>query len=247
MAEEVLGSDELKEPSNEVNEGTAVPKETTEQGQAITEEQPTAKWMSQLPKELREDATLKGFNTIGDLAKAYLKEKATPIEEKTEEGGTLDGILEDNGWDEFKKEFIKEGEVPNPKLDEFVEFAKQSTLTPKQAKALLETTQKYTEAQQQVVQKQREEAPKKCREFLQKQWGEDYEKGMQDVKKGATKILTDDEFSQNFKKAYQNDPFAIELLRRVGAMLTEPQRAFTSTSEHTEKPNAWGISPNLFK
>lgn len=239
--EEEKGMETTTEPSEVVKAEEQQPNETASTGKEEVEVKPNPKWMSQLSKELRDNEKLKEFSSLNELASAVLSKEGN--EEKKENSSVLEDVLNEPNeeeWVAFKKEFVKEGN--NPQLDKYVEFVKGAKLTPKQAKALLENANKQ---QTQTM----EDAPKKCREFLQQQWGKDYDKGMQNAKKGAQKILSDDEFSKGFKSHYANDPFAIELLRRVGNMLEEPPKAFQQTADHKDtssKSNDWGIPVNLF-
>lgn len=254
----------FREPEASLSDNTSKGEETSEvkeeakqDGTQETQGQPVINnaWMAQLPKDLRDRQELKKFNSIGELAQAFLGEG------KTQEGQSrsfLESITTEQNqaeWEEFRKEYITDKSTEQDKqgLENYIDFVKKANLNSKQAKDLLSASKEVFTSQQQEAKAKKEayekEAPKRCEEFLKKTWGEAYEKNTSQAKKGYNKLFSkDDEFSKSFKSSsYVNDPLIMELLNRVGSLYNEPAKAFESKSEHVVKENGWGISEKFYK
>lgn len=238
-------------------ETSEVKEETKQQGTQETQGQPATNnaWMAQLPKDLRDREELKKFNSIGELASAFLGEGK---ENKEQSRSFLESITTEANkeeWDEFRKEYITDKSTEQDKkgIENYIDLVKKANLNSKQAKDLLNISKDVLSSRQQEAKAKKElfekEAPKRCEEFLKKTWGEAYEKNTSQAKKGYSKLFAkDDEFSKSFNQSsYVNDPLIMELLSRVGSLYNEPVKAFEGKSEHTVKENGWGISEKFYK
>ena len=234
-------------------EATEVVKEEENVGGQPIETKP---WMAQLPKELQGSEELKGFNTIGELAKAYLTKGEVKQEDNSKsflEKLTTEENKED--WDKFRAEILTDKATEEEKkgLENYIEFTKKAKLNSTQAKDLLEASKEVAKAQREENQRAKEErerqAPKLCEEFLKKTWGEQYEKNTKQAQKGYNKLFKEgEEFTKSFNNSkYTNDPLIMELLNRVGSLFAEPSDAFKGGAEHSKKENGWGIAERFYK
>lgn len=249
------GGEATKEASTtEVVEDTSVEKGVENVGGQPSECKP---WMAQLPKELQASEELKGFNTIGELAKAYLSKGVEEAKEDNTksflEKLTTEEDKED--WDKFRAEYINDKSTEEEKqgLEKYIEFTKKAKLNSAQAKDLFETSKEVMKAQREESQRATEErqrqAPKLCEEFLKKTWGDQYEKNTKQAQRGYTKLFKEgEEFTKSFNSSkYTNDPLIMELLNRVGSLFAEPSDAFKGGIEHSKKENGWGIAERFYK
>lgn len=213
-------------------------------------------WMAQLPKDLQASEELKGFNTIGELAKAYLSKGEVKEEDNSKsflERLTTEENKED--WDKFRSEYVgdKSTEEERQGLEKYIEFTKKAKLNSAQAKDLLEASKEVIKAQREESQRAKEEmerqAPRRCEEFLKKTWGEKYEENVKQAQRGYTKLFKEGEdFTKSFNNSkYTNDPLIMELLNRVGSLFAEPSDAFKGGIEHSKKENGWGIAERFYK
>ena len=209
-------------------------------------------WMAQLPKDLQQNEQLKGFSSIGDLAKAYLGKGQEVKEDKRSflEKVTVEPNKEE--WDGFRKELLSENATEDEKkgLESYIDFAKKININSTQAKELLKVSKELATSQNAKRQEYEEQAPKRCEEFLKKHWGDSYDSELSQAKKGYAKLFSadGDELAKSFMQSkYTNDPLIMQLLSRVGSLLAEPKGAFENKTEHAKVENGWGIAEKFYK
>lgn len=217
--------------------------QTVEGSNAVSEpeakETTTGTWRDQLPKDMRDSEGLIGFKTIGELAKAYLAKG------KDEEATTdfLDKTVDSAEWDKFTDRMTEEADPSGGISNSIIKVAKEVGIKPAQAKAIMEGLSGYEN-------EMRQQSSASCENAMRQIWGNSYDVNKADALSGYDKIIAGDEaFAGAVKSSgLVNSPIVVEMCRRIGSLLKEPQTGFIGTSAEPKQSEAEDLyGTNLFK
>lgn len=203
--------------------------------EAVLEQPTSLGWRAGLPDDLKENAALKDFKTVGDFAKSYLETSAKVPELEGKLGNSIPKLA-DNATDEQRNQFYDalgrpkqpseyefEGEDKN--APEWTSYWKQTShelgLTKTQAKALSgrfnAQMQKLVEAHNTSVQNEMKATETK----LKSEMGDKYEANVELAKRMHQKYLGS-EFDKDFENANPTQRFGmIRLLMKVANLTGE--------------------------
>ncbi len=180
---------------------------------------------SQMPPGLREEPSLKTFDSVDKLAKSYVNAVKMI-------GGNPDNMVaipsEGEKWDDFynkigRPEHFKDYEFgdQNGELDGFREFAHDTGLTQDQANNILKLYGDIQEEEQESHQNGLEELRTNTTMELQKEWGKNYD-GKMDYAKRAFAQFASPELSQLMDESGMgNHPEMLRVFAKVGELMGE--------------------------
>ncbi len=228
-----------------------------------TEGEPTAAggerpaWMAQLPDDLKDSGTLTGFQSIGDLGRAYLDARGEldesvrmPEEEATEEEKTEFwrglGVPEEAGYYEFDDISMPEGlEGVDEFEDAFRDMAHRAGLLDAQARDVhrffMESFRDAYEAEQQA----RREGHDQAVGELQREWGTGYERNVELALRAAHRF-GGDAMTQWLEETGAGDlPEVIRAWHAVGEAIADDTTVMGSTGGSGERERMGDGTPVL--
>ena len=180
---------------------------------------------SQMPPGLREEPSLKTFDSVDKLAKSYVNAVKMI-------GGNPDNMVaipdEGEKWDDFYNKIGRPEKAndyqfgdENGELDGFREFAHDTGLTQDQASNILKLYGDIQEEQEEAHQNGLEELRTNTTMELQKEWGKNYD-GKMDYAKRAFAQFASPELSQLMDESGMgNHPEMLRVFAKVGELMGE--------------------------
>ena len=180
---------------------------------------------SQMPPGLREEPSLKTFDSVDKLAKSYVNAVIMI-------GGNPDNMVaipsEGVKWDDFYNKIGRPEKAndyqfgdENGELDGFREFAHDTGLTQDQASNILKLYGDIQEEQEEAHQNGLEELRTNTTMELQKEWGKNYD-GKMDYAKRAFAQFASPELSQLMDESGMgNHPEMLRVFAKVGELMGE--------------------------
>ena len=180
---------------------------------------------SQMPPGLREEPSLKTFDSVDKLAKSYVNAVKMI-------GGNPDNMVaipdEGETWDDFYNKIGRPEKAndyqfgdENGELDGFREFAHDTGLTQDQASNILKLYGDIQEEQEEAHQNGLEELRTNTTMELQKEWGKNYD-GKMDYAKRAFAQFASPELSQLMDESGMgNHPEMLRVFAKVGELMGE--------------------------
>ena len=180
---------------------------------------------SQMPPGLREEPSLKTFDSVDKLAKSYVNAVKMI-------GGNPDNMVaipdEGEKWDDFYNKIGRPEKAndyqfgdENGELDGFREFAHDTGLTQDQANNILKLYGDIQEEEQESHQNGLEELRTNTTMELQKEWGKNYD-GKMDYAKRAFAQFASPELSQLMDESGMgNHPEMLRVFAKVGELMGE--------------------------
>lgn len=212
----------------------------TESRPATKETTTTGTWRDQLPKDVRDSEGLTGFKSVGDLAKAYLAKGA---EGKADSDFLGKASGADEEWDKFTGKMTEEADPSGGISNSIIKVAKEVGIKPSQAKAIMEELSGYEN-------EIRQQSGASCEKAMRRIWGDSYDVNKVDALSGYEKIIgSDGAFAGAVKSSgLVNNPIVVEMCRRIGGLLKEPQSGFIGASPETRQSTEEDLyGTNLFK
>ena len=180
---------------------------------------------SQMPPGLREEPSLKTFDSVDKLAKSYVNAVKMI-------GGNPDNMVaipsEGEKWDDFYNKIGRPEKAndyqfgdENGELDGFREFAHDTGLTQDQASNILKLYGDIQEEQEEAHQNGLEELRTNTTMELQKEWGKNFD-GKMDYAKRAFAQFASPELSQLMDESGMgNHPEMLRVFAKVGELMGE--------------------------
>ena len=180
---------------------------------------------SQMPPGLREEPSLKTFDSVDKLAKSYVNAVKMI-------GGNPDNMVaipdEGEKWDDFYNKIGRPEKAndyqfgdENGELDGFREFAHDTGLTQDQASNILKLYGDIQEEQEESQQNGLEELRTNTTMELQKEWGKNFD-GKMDYAKRAFAQFASPELSQLMDESGMgNHPEMLRVFAKVGELMGE--------------------------
>ena len=180
---------------------------------------------SQMPPGLREEPSLKTFDSVDKLAKSYVNAVKMI-------GGNPDNMVaipdEGEKWDDFYNKIGRPEKAndyqfgdENGELDGFREFAHDTGLTQDQANNILKLYGDIQEEQEESQQNGLEELRTNTTMELQKEWGKNFD-GKMDYAKRAFAQFASPELSQLMDESGMgNHPEMLRVFAKVGELMGE--------------------------
>ena len=180
---------------------------------------------SQMPPGLREEPSLKTFDSVDKLAKSYVNAVKMI-------GGNPDNMVaipdEGETWDDFYNKIGRPEKAndyqfgdENGELDGFREFAHDTGLTQDQANNILKLYGDIQEEEKESHQNGLEELRTNTTMELQKEWGKNYD-GKMDYAKRAFAQFASPELSQLMDESGMgNHPEMLRVFAKVGELMGE--------------------------
>ena len=180
---------------------------------------------SQMPPGLREEPSLKTFDSVDKLAKSYVNAVKMI-------GGNPDNMVaipdEGEKWDDFYNKIGRPEKAndyefgdENGELDGFREFAHDTGLTQDQANNILKLYGDIQEEQEESQQNSLEELRTNTTMELQKEWGKNFD-GKMDYAKRAFAQFASPELSQLMDESGMgNHPEMLRVFAKVGELMGE--------------------------
>ena len=180
---------------------------------------------SQMPPGLREEPSLKTFDSVDKLAKSYVNAVKMI-------GGNPDNMVaipeEGEKWDDFYNKIgrpEKAGDYQfgdeNGELDGFREFAHDTGLTQDQADNILKLYGDIQEEQEEEHQNGLEELRTNTTMELQKEWGKNYDGKMDYAKRAFAQFATPELSQLMDESGMGNHPEMLRVFAKVGELMGE--------------------------
>lgn len=185
-------------------------------------------WLSTLPQELQEDATLKKFTDVSTLAKSYINAQKllgadkipVPSQHATEED--WQNVFKKLGLPEADKYEVKFGDqatLDENFVKEFKVLAHKSGILPKQAQALADWfTESNGKAEAQIVEARNKQVTKEIND-LKNEWGNAFATKLQYANNALAKYADTATLEYLGKTGLANDVRLVKLLSAMGEEL----------------------------
>jgi len=180
---------------------------------------------SQMPPGLREEPSLKTFDSVDKLAKSYVNAVKMI-------GGNPDNMVaipdEGETWDDFYNKIGRPEKAndyqfgdENGELDGFREFAHDTGLTQDQADNILKLYGDIQEEQEEEHQNGLEELRTNTTMELQKEWGKNYDGKMDYAKRAFAQFATPELSQLMDESGMGNHPEMLRVFAKVGELMGE--------------------------
>jgi len=180
---------------------------------------------SQMPPGLREEPSLKTFDSVDKLAKSYVNAVKMI-------GGNPDNMVaipdEGETWDDFYNKIGRPEKAndyqfgdENGELDGFREFAHDTGLTQDQADNILKLYGDIQEEQEEAHQNGLEELRTNTTMELQKEWGKNYDGKMDYAKRAFAQFATPELSQLMDESGMGNHPEMLRVFAKVGELMGE--------------------------
>ena len=180
---------------------------------------------SQMPPGLREEPSLKTFDSVDKLAKSYVNAVKMI-------GGNPDNMVaipeEGEKWDDFYNKIGRPEKAndyqfgdENGELDGFREFAHDTGLTQDQADNILKLYGDIQEEQEEAHQNGLEELRTNTTMELQKEWGKNYDGKMDYAKRAFAQFATPELSQLMDESGMGNHPEMLRVFAKVGELMGE--------------------------
>lgn len=185
----------------------------------------TANWISSLPKELQEDATLKKFNDVQGLAKSYLNAQKligadkipVPNQHATEED--WQNVYKKLGLPDLEKYEVKFGDqatIDKKFVDDFKQNAHKLGILPKQAQGLATWfSEMNAKAENDIIAERKTQNDKEIG-TLKQEWGNAFNDKLQYAQAALDKYADPDVMEYLAKTGLNNDVRLVKLLNKLG-------------------------------
>lgn len=207
-----------------MTEETQAPEDT---GQAGAEEVTAMQFdSSTLPEGLRDEPSLKTFNSVDKLAKSY-------VNAVKKIGGNPDHLVkipqEGESWNEFYNQIGRPespdnydfGEDDEGILNEFRQFAHETGLTQDQATNILNLYGDIQERQSEDNQQAREDHKVNTQIELQREWGKNYDRKLDLAQRAVAQFATPEFSNLLDDTGLGNHKEVIGLFAKIGEILGE--------------------------
>lgn len=188
-----------------------------------------AAWISALPKELQEDASLKKFSDVQGLAKSYINAQKllgadkipVPSQHATDEDwqNVFNKLGLPESVDKYEVKFGDQATLDKKFVDEFKALAHKSGILPKQAQKLADWfTQSNLSAEQEIVKARNEQVTKEVNE-LKTEWGKAFDDKIRYANNALAKFADAPTLEYLGKTGLSNDVRLVKLLSAMGEQL----------------------------
>ena len=180
---------------------------------------------SQMPAGLRDEPSLKTFDSVDKLAKSYVNAVKMI-------GGNPDNLIslpqEGETWDHIYEKLGKPSSPENydfgdddGELDGFREFAHNTNLTQDQANAFLNLYGDIQEAEENHTQESIKQLEVDTSIQLQKEWGKNFDAKMDYAKRAFAQFATPELSKMMDESGMGNNPEVIRAFSKIGEMMGE--------------------------
>jgi hypothetical protein len=199
-------------------------------GQSQGGSQGTGSWLDTLPTEFKENASIKGFKSVEDLAKSYIHAQSmigadkVIVPGKSATDKDWEGVFSKLGRPESPDKYeLKASEKHDQEfLKSFKEVAHKSGLLPKQVENLYNFYGEVEKKQQEMAQVQMQRVVEANIQELKKEWPDsDYERNLGVAKKAVDQFLGDDGKKWLNESGIGNDPQMIKFMHKLGVAMSE--------------------------
>lgn len=189
----------------------------------------TPAWISSLPKELQEDASLKKFSDIQGLAQSYINAQKLigsdkiPVPGKHSTDEDWKNIFSKLGLpesvDKYEVKFGETATLDKKFVDEFRNLAHKSGILPKQAQALADWfTESNKNAEQSILQARQTQVNKEI-EGLKTEWGAAFQDKINYANNVLKNFADQETLDYLGKTGMANDVRLVKLLASAGEKL----------------------------
>jgi len=183
---------------------------------------------STMPEGLRDEPSLKSFDTVDKLAKSYVNAvkmiggKPENLIQLPQEGESRDSLWNQMGRPEQPNgyDFTEYGD-DNGELDGFREFAHETGLSQQQADGILGLYSSIQEEESNASTQQTEDQKIQTQIDLQREWGRNYDGKLDYAKRAFGQIGTPELSKLMDESGMGNHPEVIRAFSKVGEMLGE--------------------------
>jgi hypothetical protein len=183
---------------------------------------------STMPEGLRDEPSLKSFDTVDKLAKSYVNAvkmiggKPENLIQLPQEGESRDSLWNQMGRPEQPNgyDFTEYGD-DNGELDGFREFAHETGLSQQQADGILGLYSSIQEEESNASTQQTEDQKIQTQIDLQREWGKNYDGKLDYAKRAFGQIGTPELSKLMDESGMGNHPEVIRAFSKVGEMLGE--------------------------
>lgn len=199
-------------------------------GQSQGGSQGSASWIDSLPAEYKENASIKGFKSVEDLAKSYIHAQSMigadkiVVPGKSANEKDWEGVFAKLGRPESpdKYEFKASEKHDAEFLKSFKEVAHKSGLLPKQVENLYNFYGEVEKKQQEMQQIQMQKVVEANIAELKKEWPDsDYDKNLGIAKKAVDQFLGEEGKKWLNESGVGNDPQMIKFMHKLGVAMSE--------------------------
>mgnify|MGYP006127824379 FL=1 len=184
---------------------------------------------STMPEGLRDEPSLKSFDTVDKLAKSYVNAvkmiggKPENLVQLPQEGENRESIWNQMGRPEQPNgyDFTEFSGEDDTELDGFREFAHDSGFTQEQANNILNLYSNILEEESNASTQQVEDQKVQTEIDLQREWGKNYDGKLDYAKRAFGQIGTPELSKLMDESGMGNHPEVIRAFSRVGEMLGE--------------------------
>ena len=186
-------------------------------------------WISALPKELQEDASLKKFTDIQGLAQSYINAQKligadkipVPGKHSTEEDWK--NVFQKLGLpetpDKYEVKFGEQATLDKKFVDEFKTLSHKAGILPKQAQQLADWfTQSNASAEAEIIKTREAQVAKEIND-LRTEWGKAFDDKIQYANNALTKFADKETMDYFAKTGLANDVRLVKLLSGMGEQL----------------------------
>lgn len=187
-------------------------------------------WKLALPKELQEDASIKGFTSLPALVKSYVHAQKLigadkiPVPSKHATEDDWKNVFHKLGLPEKMEEYsvtVNESVLPKETAEEFKKAAYAAGILPSQAQKISEwmeaTNSKYLEDNKAKVQNEF----KQELEGLKKEWGQAFDHNVAKARAVVSKFADPETVEYLEKSGLANNIKLVKLLAKAGDLLSE--------------------------
>lgn len=188
----------------------------------------TTTWISSLPKELQEDATIKKFTSVEALAKSYINAQRhlgsdkipIPSQHATEDDWKM--VFEKLGLpaaDKYDVKFAEQATLDKEFVDQFKQNAHKLGILPKQAQGLADWFSKSNaEAEAKVLQTHQAQTDKEIK-GLRDEWGKAFDEKLRFANNALAKFADKETLEYMGKTGLANNVKLTKLLSAMGEAL----------------------------
>jgi len=189
-----------------------------------------ASWIDSLPPEYKENATIKGFKSVEDLAKSYIHAQGMigadkiPVPGKQATDKDWEAVFTKLGRPEAADKYeVKAAEGHSPEfIKSFKETAFKSGLLPKQVEGIYSFYTEMEKKQQEAFAEQQRQSVENNIKALKQEWPDsEYDKNLGVAKTAVKNFLGEDQIKWLNESGLGNDPQMIKLMHKIGLAMSE--------------------------
>lgn len=209
----------------------------------------TPNWLSALPKELQEDASIKKFTDVQGLAQSYINAQkllgaekiAIPSKHATEDDWKQ--VFEKLGLppaDKYEVKFGDQATIDKKFVDEFKSIAHKNGILPKQAQALADWfSQSNANAETEISTARKAQVEKEIK-GLKDEWGKAFDEKLRFANNALANFADDDTIKYLEKTGLANDVRLVKMLSSMGEQLFKEGKI-------ADKQGQSGVTPDEAK